>query len=154
MHLINKRTIHLEKMKSTINILKDHLQARTLVTKAEVGHILQEESDCNYSGNAYRVILQSTPSLNSSVIEDVCFSKSLNGIKYYISMQDLEHYKFIKIYKVNIARGIDVSALVASLCEEDLSDLFNNLIKEEEILASLVTSEELIYSGEARSFNF
>lgn len=142
-------------MKSTINILKDHLQARLLVTKAEMEHILQEEGGHSYSGNAYRVILQSTPFLNaSSVIEDICFSKSLNGIKHYVSMQDLDYYKFIAVYKVNIVQGIDVASLVNSLGEEDLFDLFNNLIHEEEILASLVGSEEVIYSGTVESFDF
>lgn len=142
-------------MKSTINIIKDHLQASTLASRTEIESILSENQNWTYSGPAYRVILQSIPmQIAPSVREDVCFSKTLSGVAHYLSVQDLDYYKFIAVYKVNVIRGLDVAVTISDLSEENLSDILSKLDKEEEVLVCSIGEEEIIYIGLADGFNF
>jgi hypothetical protein len=146
-------------MKSLINQLKDHLQGNKYITQEAALEIINYYKDdpniqtSLYNGPAYRALLFSTlPETKLTVSNDSCFSLSLEGISHYIKNQDLDYYQFIYLYKASLQNALIASSLVEDMSEEDLSDLYYRLSLEEELIATVVKNEELIFTGSVDDF--
>ena len=137
--------------------LINHLNGSDILDDADIEFLLNKYKEWRYSGTAYRVLIffkayEYNDFVLKSVQFDKSFSKTEQGISYFISTKDLNGDAFssfepkIILIKCN-CYGIDVEKV-----RKDIPNLPQYTCYEEEIIPLEVSDLEIVYNGDAKDF--
>lgn len=101
--------------------------------------IKEENPDIFCSGQAFRVLLfDKPPTRNISINNDTSFSRSLEGIKNFLSCQDLDDAPYAIIYSCH-AHGLDI------VHAAEYYDIPNPIVGREKEIVPLEIQDVIVY---------
>ena len=124
--------------------LDSHISHDDYLTERDLLEIKKENPSLFFEGEAFRVLMFSHPVDSSSINiqKDASFSKNLDGIYEYLWKQDLNYYKHLIIYKVDLY-GLDINK-AAEFYESEISYITK---KEQEVVPLSISNITVLKEG-------
>lgn len=124
--------------------IQAHFKGNDILEMAEIEAILQIYPQAQFQGTAYRVVETESQEM-VSVQQDSSFTKSLEGIKYFLSTRD---FKNIQLLQAHIY-GIDLSILALLLKRDSKISIPEYVFRELEVIPLEVSQVSLKFQGPA-----
>jgi len=134
---------------SIINQIKEHVSHDRYLEQNIVQQIIKEYPQFKYEGEAYRVLCFSEVTESCSLESDSSFSSTLRGALNYHSVQDIDYYPHVQLYKANII-GLDLIKIVKHFKIEVSKELIE---RESEVILGQLNHQELIFNGLVKDFD-